>query len=273
MFAPIRLSRAVGGNVLSLPVELSAEWLEAEPKESASVLFTGSVRMENHASRWLGWLIPQVFALRGYRVSEELGLLLSDDQLEAVEERRGGESLDLWVQIDAHDVGGDQPSYPHAQIQAAVRVPSSTWCEQLDQVGAEVCLAIRVPAPFVDVGGVAPAADAATVASRSQASARLRQARDQLRDGATEQCVATCRLVLENLDVLTPPVDAQSVFKKTPRTRSPQERWDVLRHDLASLLSMAHHDDEVTRNLSWNSADAAAVLALVSAMASRIMQT
>ena len=60
-------------------------------------------------------------------------------------------------------------------------------------------------------------------------------------------------------------------YPQSPRSicRSADERWDVIHHDLQSLLSVAHHDDEVTRAVVWSRVDAETALAMVAGLAAR----
>lgn len=68
--------------------------------------------------------------------------------------------------------------------------------ELLDQVGTT----LRVPTPLTDAALQAPPATSADDAgSMTQATARLRQTRAELRDHQWEPCIATCRQVLENV--------------------------------------------------------------------------
>jgi hypothetical protein len=104
-----------------------------------------------------------------------------------------------------------------AQEELPVRIPRARWME-LNQAGAEVGVLVRVPSPLTDSAyPPPPAASHEDGASLAQASARLRQARANLRDQQWEHCVATCRRV-ENIFQMVSLPSARSVADTPQRS-------------------------------------------------------
>jgi hypothetical protein len=60
------------------------------------------------------------------------------------------------------------------------------------------------PSPLTHAAGATGGVQTATVASLTQATTRLREARRLLRDHPWEECVGTCPKVLENIDAMNP---------------------------------------------------------------------
>jgi hypothetical protein len=213
-----------------------------------------------------------VFTLRGYEVSDELVVSLTDSQLFALDAERRGDRLQLQLTLTGTLLHVPATVHPSMEQQITLFIQPAVWLQQLDQLGGELGVMIRVPSPLTDPGAVPqPSAgpNDPALSSRSQAVARLRQARQEIVNGQYENSAATCRLVLDSLALLTPLPAAKAVFDKRPHDRSQGERWAAVQHDVHSLLSAAHHDDALTRGFTWTRPDAEAVLALVSCLVMR----
>lgn len=256
-FGDVFLSPGSGSHRLMLPIQVTGTWLD--PGSNAPTLLTGTV-WTDQPFRWLAGLQPQVVRVRGYQVGEELVIDLSDDQLIALERARGENDLVLRLKLQATLLHANEAIHPVTQEETQFRIPRSRWLELLDQVGTEVGIVLRVPSPLTDTAlQTPPPASAADAASLSQATARLRQARAELRDQQWEHCVATCRRVLENVARLVTLPPASEVFKIRAEDRTQAERWAAIYHDTKGMASAAHHDDGTTTDFTWTRADAEAI--------------
>ncbi|MFI5950396.1 hypothetical protein ACIA8B_22800 [Micromonospora chalcea] len=143
-----------------------------------------------------------------------------------------------------------------------MRIPRTRWLELLNQAGTEVDVLVRVPSPLTDSALTTPPASSnEDAASLAQATARLRQARAELRDQQWEHCVATCRRVLENISRLVNIPSSRSVSNTPADQRTPDQRWAAIYWDIKSMANAAHHDDGTTAGFAWSRADAEAILA------------
>ena len=265
-FDEIQLSTGVGVLQLAFRIRLSASWLESETA-TTPLLVSGRLRSDDGALGILADLSSRVFMLRNYAVSELLEANLTAEQVLLLERGRNG--LDLGIQLDLQGALLAPPpgKHPVSEVQTRIKVPASQWSNALDDNGKTFGLAIIVPAPLIE--SPTESLSRATVASRAQAVTRLREARSDFRDGRYEACVATCRKVLETLALLDPPVDLGSITSKKPRERSYRERWALVYHDVSSLAHLAHHDDGISTEVTWNRADAEAMLTIVASLCAR----
>ena len=270
-FGDVFLSPGSGSHRLMLPVQVTGTWLNpGEVNSNAPTLLTGTVWTDQPYFRWLAGLQPQVLTVRGYQVGEELVIDLSDDQLVALERTRGENDLALRLKLQATLLHGDEAIHPIAQEETQFRIPRARWLELLDQVGSEVGITLRIPSPLTDFALQPPsAAGEEDAASLSQATARLRQARAELRDHQWEHCVATCRRVLENLARLTVFPAAGEVFKFSAEDRTQDQRWAAIYYDVKGMASAAHHDDETTAGFTWTRTDAEAILVATAGLLTR----
>ncbi len=122
-----------------------------------------------------------------------------------------------------------------------------------------------------DGAPVQPPNSTTDAASLAQATARLRQARDELKDHRYEHSVATCRRVLEIIGRLVDIPAAGDVFKLKAAERTQEQRWAAIYYGVLSLASAAHHDDEVTTDFFWSRPDAEAVLAATAGLLARFI--
>jgi hypothetical protein len=267
-FGDIHLTPGVANHCLVMPVQVVGTWLdEQDPQSNTQVLLTGTLWTENQSFRWVGGLEAQVVTLRGYAAAEELVVSLTDDQLVCLERIRGQDDVVLRLKLQATLLAPPNGVHPVAHEELPIRIPRAGWQELLDQVGTEVGILIRVSSPLTDAAlTAAPAASDKDAASRTQAAARLRQARAELRDQQWETCVATCRKVLENISKLASLPSANSVTSTPPTRRSQDQRRAAIYWDVKSMASAAHHDDGTTEGFSWNRADAEAILAMTAGL-------
>jgi hypothetical protein len=275
VFGDAALVAGVGCHQLKLPITTWASWLSAEDSSwqaATPLLLVGDVWADVPTHRFLAPLAPAVLSLHGFDASDDLCVAVPDDQLIAIERTRGQEDLVLRLNLCATLL---QPPpgthYPGIQLQTTVRIHRSRWTEMLDSAGTEVGIVLRVPSPLTD-GPHPPEPTNASVdaPSLAQAAARLRHARQQLREGGFEDCVATCRRVLENITKLGPPSGYSQVFNTERKQRSQAQRWAAVHLMLVSLTDAAHHDDDITAHFAWSREDAQAVLAMTAALLVRV---
>lgn len=270
-FGDVHLTPGSGTHRLVLPIKITGTWLDPDaPTSITAALLVGTAWTSQPYFRWLAGLELQVLTLRGFAVGEELVLSLSDEQLIALERARGEGDIVLTLKLQATLLPPYEGVHPITAEEISFRISGTRWLELLDQVGTEVGILIRVPSPLTDSAlELAPAASAEDAASLAQATARLRQARADLRDHQWEHCVATCRRVLENLARLVSLPSATALSKIKPEDRTQDQRWATIYHDVKSMASAAHHDDTTTDGFSWTRADAEAVLAATAGLLAR----
>lgn len=129
---------------------------------------------------------------------------------------------------------------------------------------------LRVPSPLTDSALQTSSPNSTDdAASLAQATARLRQARGELRDHQWEHCIATCRRVLENVARLVALPAASDVFRIRPEDRTKDQRWAAIYYDTKAMASAAHHDDETTTDFKWTRVDAEAILAATAGLLTR----
>lgn len=214
--------------------------------------------------------MKQVVTLRGYAAGEEeLIVSLTDDQLLHLERIRGQDDVVLRLKLQATLLSPDGV-HPVTHQELPLRIPRTHWLELLDQAGTEVGVLVRVSSPLTD-SVLAPLADASDddAASLSQATARLRQARAELRDQQWEHCVATCRRVLENISRLVTVPSAKQVFSVPADSRTQDQRWAAIYWDVKGMAHAAHRDDSTTEGFSWSRADAETILAATAGLLAR----
>jgi len=217
-------------------------------------------------------LAPQIVALRDFPTPELLSFPLTTEQVLALDAARLDGALQLDLKLSAALIGPRAGAHGQVHSEAPLRIEPEHWLRQLDGLGAELSLMLRVPAPLTDPGAVGPppaGPTAPAAASRGQAVARLRQARQELRDGSYETSVRTSRLAMDSLDMLNPLPPAKPLHAKQSDQRDQAERWAVLRYALRNLASGAAHDDGSTVTV-WSKADAEAVLIATGALFARM---
>ncbi len=251
---------------LTLKFDVSASWLD--PNEVSAVmpvLVTGAAWTTNPGPglRPMAGLQTAMFKVRGYSLQEDLVFDLSDDELYVLDSQSGLDAIRINFKLDATLLGTDPGVYPVSHQDFDVHLSRSRWIELLDGVGAGVGITLRVPSPLTDAKQPRPAANAETRASLAQAAERLREARRQLRDRHWEQCVGTCRRVLENIAELVALPTSKSVFTVNAQNRTKEQRWAAIYFDTFSLTSAAHHE---TAKITFTQSDAEAILASTAAL-------
>ncbi len=266
-FGEPHLRPGVGAHRLSLSMRSQADWLDPEATPATvSLLVEGEIWWDQ-AMGPFATLPAKVLTLRGYPVSENWPLHLSDEQLIAIESRRGIGDLVFRLDLAGTFLHEAASIHPTQTTQIGYRIAVSDWLVMLDQIGAEVGITVRVPSPLTDAF---PPDERHP--SLTQAAQRLREARQALRDGRYRDCVHSCRLVLENLAGLDPPPGVGVVRNVPAQKRSQSQRWAALHHSLVGLTHGASHDDPVTENFVWRKVDAEAVLAATAALMVRLRQ-
>lgn len=268
-----RVDLQAGSSVHGLAFNFTsrATWLAPEPStETTPMLLTGTAWVDRNGPGRLGGLQPQVVQLRGYDASERFVLDLSDDQLIALERSRGEDAVAFRIDVQATLLQPPDGMYPVTDEQVTILVPRTRWMELVEQAGTEVGVLIRVPGPLSD-----PAlqrADGEEAGSLALATKRLAQARAELRDHQWEQCVATCRKVLETLARTAKVPGADEVFGVPRRDRTQAQQWGAMYHTLKDMTHPAHHDNPQTSQFDWNRSDAEAILATTAGLLLRYTQ-
>ncbi|MBL6280112.1 hypothetical protein JMF97_28520 [Micromonospora fiedleri] len=271
-FGDVYLMPGVANHRLTLPVQVTSTWLD-NPQSNTQALLTGTFWAEQPTFRWLAGLEPQVVTLRSYAAGEELVVSLTDDQLVSLERARGRDDVVLRLKLQATLLAPPDGVHPVAHEELPVRILRTRWQELLDLAGTEVGVLVRVPSPLTDSAlSPPPAASDDDVASLAQAAARLRQARDELRDQQWEHCVATCRKVLENIARLVTLPSAKSVADTPAAQRTQDQRWAAIYWDVKGMTHAAHHDGGTTEGFSWSRADAEAIMAATAGLLRRYTQ-
>ncbi|MEV4199632.1 hypothetical protein [Micromonospora globbae] len=208
----------------------------------------------------MGAVNPLPITWRSFPLSEWLTVQVTDDQLTALNQSRGAGELNLRVNLRSLLLQAPEGFHALAEDQMNLSIVEPVWLGMLDRVGVETGFLIRVAGPFV--GAVEDGAGDKDIPSLALALARLRRAREELRDGQYEQCVATCRRVLENVQRLSGPQPSWNSMKtKDRRALDENERWAMMFQSVLALTQPAHHDDEITVGFSYDRPKAEAVLA------------
>jgi hypothetical protein len=266
-FGDVQVNAGSGTHRLVFPAQVTATWLDADgppggSTPSAAALITGTVWSEIQGHRWLADVAPQMIATRGYLLGEEFWIDLSSDQVIELERGRGESDLRLTLKITATLLQPKAGLHPLAQEQIPVNVTPAVWLGLLDQLGTEVGIIVRVPSPLTDSAlNPPPAASDEDAASLAQATARLRQARTELKDHQWEHCVATCRKVLENIAMMVSIPPPQQVFAVKQDQRTQTQCLAAMYWSVKGMTHAAHHDGTLSVGFVWTHADAEAVLA------------
>jgi hypothetical protein len=262
-----------GKHRLDFPLDTYASWLEHEDEAAwTPMMLTGEAWADLPAMQWLGGIVPQTLTLRGWRAGgDRLAVELSDQQLLAIEAARDvDDDLRLHLKLQGTLLGISSETYPIRTVDVSASIRAASWTALLDQLGRAVAISLHVPSPLTDDGSPISLTDNADRASYAQATNRLRQARGQLRDGAYEESVASCRRVLEILGRLKSLPKPREIFDLAADKRSHEQRWAAMYYCTRSLTNAAHHDDETTADFVWTRADAEAVLATAAGLLLRL---
>jgi hypothetical protein len=260
------LVAGVAVHMLQIQVTTQAWWLDDQDATDVGVALLEGFVWLDQGHRPIGAFQPRTVDLRGYRVREPLVLMVTDEQLIALEVLRGVGDLVMRVDLTATVLSGGAGHRVPTTGQVGYRLPMAAWHDLLDGAGAHVGVAVRVPSPLTEA--VAREGDAEREGDESTArlALRFRQARQYLREGRYEECVATCRKVLEALAVADGDLRPDGGVGDRPRDRSLGRRWAEVRRAASSLASAAHHDDDVTAVMTWARTDAESLLAITAAL-------
>lgn len=267
-FDDVYLSAGAGVHRLAFRLRTRGSWLDPDvPTATAPALLLGAVWALQPSFRYLTGLEPSMLTLRGFPVTEECVISLTDEQLLALEHLREEGDVQLLLKLQVSLLPAAPGVHPVAEEEVAIRIPRIRWLEILDQAGAEVAVLIRVPTPLT--ADASAGVEAGASASLSQAGARLRQARSELRNHQWEQAVATCRKVLEILRRLTDVPSAKGLAATPPQRRTQHERWAAVFHDVEGITSAAHHHDATTEGFTWTRTEAEAIFGCTAALLAR----
>lgn len=142
-FVQARLLDGLATHQLRISAKVSATWLDN--KASQPLLLTSRVSSDHGVPRYVGDLAGVALNLRSYPLSEEFCLALSDAQVHALEREREAGDLRLRLDLSGTLLSPPGNHFPTATSQVAIRIPESTWTQDLDQVGQLLALTIRVP--------------------------------------------------------------------------------------------------------------------------------
>jgi len=260
------LSTGAAAHMLQVQVTADALWLnDQDPPGVGIALLEGFVWLDQ-GHRPVGAFLPRTVVLRGFPVCEPLVLMLTDEQLIALEVLRGAGDLLLRVDLTATVLAGHAGHVAPSTGQVAYRLPAAVWHGLLDAAGAQVGVTVRVPSPLT--AAVAREGDPEGEGGESIArlALRFRQAREYLREGRYEECVATCRKVLEALAREDGDLHTNDGGPDRSRDRGLARRWAEVRKAAFELASAAHHDDDVTAAMTWTRTDAEPLLAITAAL-------
>lgn len=260
------LRMGLGTHELLVKTSVEARWRSDEDVSIDAVLILAAqAELGSTYGRHALAAVHETFRLYGHPSQQYLHLLLSDEQLVAIEDARNGGPVEIVFNIAATLLEG---KVAIRDCQEIYRVPPERWQEMLHQAGVGASIVVRVTGPLSELADQAHNVEGP---SASRAAARLREARSELLDGRYEACVKTCRTVLENLRELQPATAQPPSSDIKRRDRNQEERWAALADDVYSLASGANHDQGVTADFRWSQSDAQAVLATTAGLLARAM--
>ena len=270
MFAEVRepdmIERGAGVHRLRFPIQMDARGsLPAGIPLRVSAQFWLSA-----GNDWIGFAQPE----RPIITYDEpfhghLVLVLSDEQLAVIEDRRAGSDLQLRIGLDltlgyppgsvvrpdddtasAQEIPGD--TWPTNHSDHHLFIQSGPWQRLLEQSSSGMSLAIVVPVP---IGKDTPSVRAGEL---------LRLAIRKVNAGEYSDAVVTARKAIDALD-LDWATEKSIVSETAPQKRSLHQRRAMLRHALWSLASPAAHGDPNATEIDWDRASALSVIAAVAA--------
>lgn len=233
---------------------------QAEPRalpSAAVAMINGSVRL--YRGGWVGALqaheLLPISRSAAYPRPVGLTTTLTDAQLAGIEVARGGEDLELLIDVRVTLTGAEGMDYPSGAGQDHVRLSAADWAHHAERAGALVRVPLLVPLPL----GHAES-------KRAQAGQNLQLALRDVADGRFDDAVRRARRAMELHTQLDPP----PAYKDTsPRDRTLPMRFAALNDSVYQLASGAHHADAITADFQYTRADAMAVVACVAALMQR----
>jgi hypothetical protein len=248
----------LGGETYSKDKPVFDLWAEitVSKERGAPPRELGRIRLNDPA-----FVTPNANEINSWTRQAWLRLELDHRQLDEIEELRAGGGV--WFSFNLDGIiylsGVVERLNPASQV--FYEVSQSDWVKLLDQVqyGKYVMIEVALPRPGALGGELATAAEA------------LREATEALRRGEDEEAVADCRDALEALirwagGKPRPQFGDQNLTK--------DERFVYAQVALQKVAHLAHHprDKAATGGLprvSWDRADAQAVIAMVAALIRR----
>lgn len=228
--------------------KIQADWLGSDDQAYGLLTLEGRISI-GPAWSVLAVLPATTLTIRPWAAGEKLTVLLTDDQLLAIEVGGGSNGVEFHLDLTGTLLDIRPRLLPTVQAQSTHRVSGSRWLELLDQVGSALAITVRVPTPMSNAAAEEGTTATPNGPSMTQATKRLREARAALRDGDFEGCITICRRALENLMALQPPMSVEELKQIVPKTRNQHQRWSAIIQDLFSLTSGANHDDEIPVDL------------------------
>jgi hypothetical protein len=203
-----------------------------------------------NSSYWLASATRPVRVGLGAPTACRMAFPLTSSQILGIEENRSGQkpgfNLKLYGFLPQDPAAGlNQESSDYFTIAA------STWLDLIERVSPAVAFTIPVPIAVAD-GALA------------EGAALLKEARRQLNAGDFEAAVVTARKVMEraqaaaNWPAITRNDDLQ--------TRSRDQRWRAIVKAGLDQAAGAAHEDEVTKDFTYNRRDAEALIGIAAAL-------
>jgi hypothetical protein len=189
----------------------------------------------------------------------EMTGFVSHDQLRVLEELRNGGDMEISMNLEVVCLAEGPVRFDGRTTQEVFWLTPGEWSEAVARIEAGTFVELLIP--ITRDSGFATAAG------------RLRDARDDVRDGQYEEAIKKARAALEPVKAAhsSGALLSAARAKTDPRQRDQPERWAVLIDAAFSLLSGAVHDDSgVTENFTWSRADAVALIATVGGLLRRL---
>jgi hypothetical protein len=187
----VTLRPVVGAYELWFGLDISVNPVSGEPRRVSIIGARVSVRTSAGGLQQIGFARPEsALVIVQYthpgRSTHGLVLPLQPAQLAAIE--RGRDAGDVTFELSAAGVGRDQNGEQGVQDDWRIQIARSEWLEKLRSAKARDVLLLEVPLPLADRS------------KEWEAITReLQRAEKHFRDGDYNPCVASCRLVLDEL--------------------------------------------------------------------------
>ena len=226
-------------------------------------IYAGRITMKNAAAQSLDLgdarTVAPVNLIQTKSVGKrfaELRLLLQPHQISRLEAMRGGGDLDL--ELELYGEGGvfsegGEPSPVRETLRK--RLDRSAWIKGLREAGALDILQLEVPMPAGE--------------PRSLIADHLATAQRHYLQGDYRECVAACRLAIDDLGALGAAGfnGALRAFSNEREAMTKDDRVDALAGALRHLAHQAHHTESDGGHMAYGRADAALALAVAAALA------
>jgi hypothetical protein len=219
--------------------------------DSGTVLeLAGELERHGNPSYWLAGATHSVRVGLGAPTACRLAFPLTSAQIFGIEENRSGQrpgfALKLYGFLPQDPAAGlNQESSVYFTIAA------STWLDLIERVTPAVAFTIPVPVAAAD-GALA---EGATL---------LKEARHQLNAGDFEAAAVTARKVMERAQAAANwPGIARN---EDPQARTQDQRWRAIYKAAFDQASGATHEDDVTKDFTYNRREAEALIGIAAAL-------